>query len=119
MAHRSIDDLLGEARSILLDRDATFRYSDADLVASLNMALDTLYTQRPDAFIALFATGVPHYTTADLGLGTPTDFPVDGIFYPACVMFVVGWADLRDEEYASDGRAATFLSTSKQTFKEG
>ena len=119
MAHRSIDDLLVDARSILLDRDTTKRYADADLVASLNMALDSLYTARPDAFIALFATGVPHYTVADLGLGTPTDFPVDGIFYSPCIMFVVGWAELRDEEYASDGRAATFLSTSKQVFREG
>ena len=116
MAHRSIDDLINEARSLLHDRDtANIRYSDATLVAALNMALDTLYVARPDAFIALFATGVPHFTDADLA----EDFPLDGIFFSPCVLFVTGWAELREEEYAADGRAATFLSTARDTFKRG
>ena len=119
MAHRSIDDLLNEARGILHDRDSTgYRYSDADLVAALNMALDTLYSQRPDAFVGQFSA-LPHFVEADLGLGTPTDFPVDAIFYSPCVMFVVGWAEIREEEYAETGRAATFLSSARKTFKSG
>lgn len=117
MAHRLIDDVISGARGILLDRDATVRYSDADLVSALNMAMDTCYTVRPDAFISLFSSGIPHYTAASLG--TSIAFPLDDIFFSPFILFVVGWAELREEEYSSEGRAATFLSASKQIFRGG
>ena len=104
---KSIDDALTDARVILNDT-AGDRYTDSQLVSDLNNAISMTKLLRPD----LFKLGevLPEFTIADLGLGTPTDFPMPEVYYQSFVYYLSGNAELRDDEFAVDGRAMTLLS---------
>jgi hypothetical protein len=104
---KSIDDALLDARVILNDT-AGDRYTDAQLVSDLNNAISMTKMLRPDVF--KLGEALPEFTTADLGLGTPTDFPLPEIFYQSFVYFLAGNAELRDDEFAVDNRAMTLLT---------
>ncbi len=104
---KSIDDALTDCRVILNDA-AGNRYTDADLISDFNSAIAETKGLRPDAFI--LGEALPEFTTADLGLGTPTDFPLPEIFYQSFVYYLAGNAELRDDEFAVDNRAMTLLS---------
>lgn len=104
---KSIDDALADARVILND-EAGDRYTDAELISDLNSAISQTKGLRPDAFI--LGEAIPEFTIADLGLGTPTDFPLPEIFYQSFVYYLAGNAELRDDEFAVDNRAMTLLS---------
>lgn len=105
---KSIDDALLDARVILNDA-AGDRYTDDQLVSDLNNAISMTKMLRPDVFI--LGEPLPEFTAADLGvLPTPTDFPLPEIFYQSFVYYLAGNAELRDDEFAVDGRAMTLLS---------
>ena len=104
---KSIDDALTDTRVILND-SAGDRYTDAQLVSDLNNAISSTKMLRPDVF--KLGEVLPEFTTADLGLGTPTDFPLPEIFYQSFVYFLAGNAELKDDEFAVDGRAMTLLA---------
>lgn len=113
---KSIDDCLREARSIINDEDAPFRYTDASLLRILNTALREVYSLRPDAFVGNFQSGVlsandaTDYVEADLLQSPETAFPIDDrLFYSPVVLYVAGKAELSDDEFANDGRAMTIL----------
>lgn len=104
---KTVGDVITEARSVLQDVDsASYRYSDADLYASLNTVFLTIKSVRPDAFIGTLRTFDPIYTFSD----SSTPFPIDGQFFFSAVLFVAGFAELRDDEFAVDNRASTLLS---------
>jgi len=105
---KSIDDALADARVILNDT-AGDRYTDADLISDLNSAISMTKMIRPDSFI--LGEALPEFVVADLGLGTPTDFPLPEVFYQSFVYYLAGNAELRDDEFAVDGRAMTLLGT--------
>jgi hypothetical protein len=95
-----------EAREILQDTDSTgYRYSDTVLLNILNRALQELGRIRPDAFWATFDTDdivIPEVTDSDLS----TVFPIPMQFYSPVVSFIVAWAEVLDDEFTVDGRAA-------------
>jgi hypothetical protein len=105
---KSIDDALTDARVILND-SAGERYTDAQLVSDFNNAISQTKMLRPDVF--KLGEVLPEIAVADLGLTpTPTDFPLPEIFYQSFVYFLAGNAELRDDEFAVDGRAMTLLA---------
>lgn len=104
---KSIDQALVDARVILNDTTGE-RYTNDDLISDLNSAISMTKMLRPDAFI--LGEVLPEFTTADLGLGTPTDFPLPEIFYQSFVYYLAGNAELRDDEFAVDNRAMTLLT---------
>ena len=104
---KSIDQALVDARVILNDTTGE-RYTDDDLISDLNSAISMTKMLRPDAFI--LGEVLPEFTTADLGLVTPTDFPLPEIFYQSFVYYLAGNAELRDDEFAVDNRAMTLLT---------
>ena len=104
---KSVDDARTDARVILNDTLGD-RYTDADLVSDFNSAISMTKMLRPDVF--KLGEALPEFTTADLGLGTPTDFPLPEIFYQSFVYYMAGNAELRDDEFAVDGRAMTLLT---------
>ncbi len=105
---KSIDDALVDARVILND-EAGDRYTDADLISDMNSAIAMTKMIRPDVFI--LGEALPEFTVADLGqTPTPTDFPLPEIFYQSFVYYLAGNAELRDDEFAVDGRAMTLLA---------
>ena len=104
---KSIDDALIDARVILND-SAGERYTDAQLVSDFNNAISQTKLLRPDVF--KLGEVLPEIAVADLGLVTPTDFPLPEIFYQSFVYYLAGNAELRDDEFAVDGRAMTLLA---------
>jgi hypothetical protein len=92
-----------EARTLLQDTVVPYRYSDADLLLALNFGLMTARRIRPDLFLSVSFT-LPNYTAAD-----STTFAIDEQYRMTFVYFIVGHAQLRDDEDNQDGRAAGFL----------
>ena len=103
MAHRTIGDVIIDARVILND-SAGDRYTDDQLISDFNNAITQTKTLRPDAFI--LGEALPEYTSADLAL----NFPLPYIFLQSFVYYLAGNAELRDDEFAVDNRAMTLLT---------
>lgn len=108
----TIGGLLLEARGILNDVTPTdggiTRYSDTDLVSAFNDALLQARAKRPDAFLDMgLRNAVPQYAMPD---DTNTAFPIDPMFYPAILYYVVGRSELREDTFADDNRAAVLMN---------
>ena len=101
----NIGELLNDARSHLNDRTEPLRYTDADLVVYYNDALRDLKRLRPDAFFSMYGEELPTYTVDDF----LEDIIVDEIFHPAMSYYIVGNAELLDDEFVTDGRVAGLL----------
>lgn len=108
--------IVDEARVLLQDTEEDFRYSDTVLVGILNRALHELGRLRSDAFFDLYDKNTLNVPTLVTGTAESTgevelgnDFPLDGMFYPPIVEFIVGMAELTDDEFTVEGRAATLL----------
>lgn len=118
---KSIDDAISEARLLINDSTAPFRYSDAIMIFLLNTAMREVYTLRPDAFIGNFTQGVlvsnpiTDFVLADLAQNPATPFPIDDRhFYAPVVLYIAGKAELSDDEFADDNRAMTILVAFRQ-----
>lgn len=108
----TIGGLITEARGVLQDTVPTdagaTRYSDADLVSYFNDALIQARAKRPDAFLDMgLRNVVPQYAMPG---DTTVVFPLDPIFYPAFLFYVVGMAELREDTFSDDSRAVTLLN---------
>lgn len=119
---KTYQDIVTEARVLLQDtEESSERYSDADLLAILNRGLRSLATIRPDACYDLFsanALAVPEIVESSPGAGQTvwTDsFNLDFQFFGPLVHYVVGVAEIVDDEYTTDGRAALLLNEFKRS----
>lgn len=98
----TVSDYVREARTLLQDNIATYRYSDAELLSALNIGVLTARKLRPDLFIGV--TTLPYFTAVD-----STAFAMDAQYRMSFVYFMAGHAQLRDEEDTQDARAAALL----------
>lgn len=98
----TVQDYVREARTLLQDTVPAYRYPDADLVSALNLGMLTAWRLRPDLFIGL---STPPYFSAN----DNTAVTMDVGYRMPFVYFIVGHAQLRDEEDTQDQRAAAFL----------
>lgn len=107
----TIGDLFTAARAILNDTSSVAgppRYTDDDLMLAFNQGLMEARGRRPDAFLSMgLRVGLPLFRAPD-DLAVP--FPLDQIFYPLFVYFVVGWAELREDEFTSETRATVLIN---------
>ena len=71
-------------------------------------ALAEVRVKRPDLYLASgLRSQLPLFTAAtDMN----TDFPLDWTIYPAFVYYLVGRAELREDTFATDGRAVTLMN---------
>lgn len=124
-------DLLTEARVILQDTDTPYRYSDTVLRAKLNRGLQELARLRPDAFWDLFNVDdvvVPEVALTDPDPPSDPDAPTPAEqttvlstdpflppmqFYSPLVFWIVGNAELLEDEFTNDSRAAQLLAQFK------
>ena len=113
---KSYQNLVFEAREMLQDTDADDpRYADSTLLNILNRGLHDLGRIRPDIAYTLFAANdlnVPEIVEATPGAGQVvwTDpFGLEMQFYPTMLSYLVGVAEITDDEYTEDGRAALFM----------
>jgi hypothetical protein len=109
------DDVLMEARVLLQDtEDAPYRYTNAILLPILNRGLRAIAMLRPDACFETYSRSrlnVPIVTAETLS----DEFAFDEIFQPGLVEYLVGMAEIVDDEFTNDGRAITLL----QRFRTG
>jgi hypothetical protein len=102
-----INGLLSQVRTLLQDTDDSsggYRYSDDSLVTNLNQGLLEMYRIRPDIFLDQQFV-VPQYTVGQVG----DVLPIEPQFIPALVYYIVGLAQMRDDEPTQDARASSFL----------
>ena len=99
----TVQALLDEVRVLLLDASVPYRYSDAELIRALNIAIMEARRLRPDLFLASSFT-LPMYSTgADV-------FAIEPMYRPSFIYYVVGRAQLRDDEATQDARAGVLMN---------
>jgi len=93
------------ARVLLQDTYAgSYRYSDAELVLALSFAILEARRIRPDLFLDRF-DALPAFTVND-----STAVVIDEQYRVAFLYYIVGHAQLRDDENTTDARASVFLN---------
>lgn len=107
MALATVGDLIARARTLLQDKtEGAYRYPDADLISGLNEAFMEAKRLRPDLFLRTYDTSdIPAYTTLNDPL---TRIPEE--YRPSFIYYVVGNAQLQDQEENIDARATTLLN---------
>jgi len=113
---KSYENLVFEAREMLQDTDSvTPRYTDSTLLNILNRGLQDLSRIRPDITYTLFTGNsleVPEIVETAPGAGQviwSDPFGLEMQFYPTMLSYLVGLAEITDDEYSEDGRAALFM----------
>lgn len=108
---RTVGQVISQARILLQDSNnaATggYRHSDNDLAFLVSEAVQEARRLRPDLFITYgLDVAIPVYTSGDLS----TNLPLPDIYFTPIINLVVGRAQLREDEFSSDGRAATLMT---------
>lgn len=104
--------ILTTARDLLQDTVAGYRYSEASLYRALNQALRDAKRLRPDIY---FVDGeIQPVPTID-ATNVATPIKIDDQFAQAFVLYVVGFAELRDDQFTQDSRAAALLNQFRGT----
>ena len=101
----TVADYVAAARILLQDKVIPYRYPDADLVLALNLAMLDARRIRADLFVGR-SDDVPAYSESDTAEAVTFDQQYRG----AVLYYIVGHAQLRDEEDTQDQRAAGFLA---------
>lgn len=97
-----VGDLVRHVRHTVQDMTAD-RYSDTRIIDALNLAVLDTRRARPDMFIGRFDEPTIQFT--DL-----TElFDVPEVLIPSCIAYAVGWIEMADDEYVTDGRAAIMM----------
>jgi hypothetical protein len=104
----TVADYLLSARTLLQDKVTPYRYSDDELVDALNIGVKEARRLRPDLFISNFSP-LPSYSSSSTG----DVVAFDDQYSSALLYYVVGHAQLRDEEDTTDSRALALLSAFK------
>ena len=117
---KTYEDVVTESRVLLQDTDATsYRYSNTVLIAIYNRALQALARIRPDACYDLFTANslnVPELVETSPAVGQIVwtgPFALEMQFFNPLVHYVVGMAEVVDDEYTEDGRAQMLLGQFK------
>jgi len=106
----NVSQYIVETRTLLQDVIAPYRYSDPELLSTLNMGLMAAYRIRADLFMGLPSSSIPSFTVNDT-----TAVPFDAMYRTALVHYMTGHAQLRDEEDTQDSRAAALMASFKAT----
>jgi hypothetical protein len=119
MAPRSVANLLARVRQVLQDEDQeNYRYPTSDLVGYYNDAMFETQRLRPDLFIGKW-DAIPQVDEASDTDYSVVDFALSPIYFLAVVDFVAGRTELRDDEFAVDGRAMTLMNSLSQKLMGG
>jgi hypothetical protein len=125
---KTYQDIIDEARVLLQDTDSGgYRLENTALLAMLNRAMNELARLRPEAFWDLFDVDdiiVPEVVETDADpdsdpdevdpdedgeVALTDDFNLPMMFYNPLVYFVVSSAEIVDDEFTNDGRAAMLM----------
>lgn len=101
-----VRDYVAEARVLLLDKIAPYRYTDLELVSALNVTLVEGRRLRPDLFLYKGKDDVQSFILVD-----DTVVRMELSFRLALVYGICGYAFARDQEDVQDARATAFMET--------
>jgi hypothetical protein len=100
----TVEDYIDDARILLLDTIAPFRYDDDSLLTALNVTLLEARRLRPDLFMYERGMRVLSYPAND-----NTTVAIEEQFRLAILHGLVGHALERDQEDVQDARSQAFL----------
>lgn len=106
MALDTVEDYVRDARVLLQDTVADYRYSDSELVEALNLGILEMRRLRPDLLRSYFRTSLPSFTSSAMTASVPVDYQ----YRVALLYYICGHAQLRDDEATQDARATIFLN---------
>ena len=106
MAQPTMQSVIDMARMTLNDDDKA-RDTDADLLVYANTGLDEAYRLRPDLFMGSFASTA---LTEGHQKALADAFPIDARFRRAVADYIVGMAEVTDDEHQNSGRAGALLT---------
>ena len=117
---KTYQDVITETRVLLQDTDSdNYRYTETNLIAILNRGLQATGRARPDACYDLYTENsleVPELVESAPGSDQviyTAAFGLEMQFFNPLVSYLVGIAELVDDEYTEDGRAAMLLQAFK------
>lgn len=104
----TVTDYITDARTLLQDTIAPYRYEDVELVVALNVVIDDTRRLRPDLFLGDGTTtnfsAIPSYDAVD-----STVVEIENGFRLAILLGMIAHAIARDQEDVQDARAGVFL----------
>jgi|SRR4249920_3172166 hypothetical protein len=103
----TVGQYLEEARRLLQDEVVPYRYPDDDLVDALNIGLLEARRLRADLFLPLF--DIP-WVDPSGAIDTTAKITFDPQYRSSLVYYVVGRAQLRDDEPTTDSRASALMT---------
>jgi len=110
----TVGELITRARVLLQDEVAPYRYDTPELIASLNEACMEAKRLRPDLWLRTLELSMPVFTAES---DTVTEAKIPSEYRPTFIYYVVGNAQLRDEEDSQNrygqnvvARATIFLT---------
>lgn len=103
-AVRTVGMCVAEARTLINDTVAPYRYRERDLYTYFGTAILQVRRFRPDLFIT-GVSALPVYAVTDAEL----PFPVMETMYPAVVQSIVATAEMRDDTWTEDGKGRALL----------
>jgi hypothetical protein len=104
----TVSDYLTDARTLLLDVIAPYRYDDPSLLIALNVTLLDARRLRPDLFVYKWCEEVPNFQNND-----NEEVEIEYSFRLGILYGLVGHALARDQEDVEDARATSFLGMFK------
>lgn len=108
-------DLLNRVRQVLQDQDQNnYRYPTSDLIGYLNDAVTEAKRLRPDLFIGQYNTPRVFISSDPTTDYSTVPMPMVDDYFGSLVSYVVGYTEIRDDEFSDDGRAMTFLQSFTQ-----
>jgi hypothetical protein len=106
MALDTVADYVRDARVLLQDTVADYRYSDSELVEALNLGLLEIRRLRPELVRSYFRTSLPTYSSTAMSTAVSMDYQ----YRVPLLYYICGHAQLRDDENTQDARATIFLN---------
>jgi hypothetical protein len=103
----SVGQYITEARRLLQDQIVPYRYPDADLVDALNIGLLEARRLRADLFLPVFE--IPYVDPAGT-IDVAAKITFEPMYRQTLVYYIVGRAQLRDDEATTDARAGALLT---------
>jgi hypothetical protein len=105
----TFQNIINDARVDLQDTDGT-RYTDAQMIGYANDGVREMFRIRPDFRLGSYMTAVPTYAATDA-------LPIPDQYRMLLEHYLVFRAEVRDDEYAVNGRASGFLARFEKELK--
>lgn len=106
----TFQNIIDDARVDLQDT-AGVRYTTAQLLGYANDGVQEMFRYRPDFLLGRYTAASTTYVVGDT-------LPIPNQYRMLLTNYLVFRAEVRDDEYAVDGRAAAFLGRFEKELKK-